>query len=448
MKGVELLYLSTNDTILRMPRCTAMNIIKRHFLYHHADVWGSSVLVHFFRLVVGVVFIGISVSFLLSMPLSQMGERHTVVNSFVVTLCFFVVADMGLFVISKYPSVHRIRYLVPVGLSVFIILLLAILLFRIEYSRPVLVVAIMAAFIYLTLISYFVDGLVGVRVGLIPEGDAATLTKVKGIDWQFLDYNDEHYRCDAIAADLPTLTPEWERFISRAVLAGVPVINARKLLEALTGRVNTRHLSSGMDGSLSPSLLYMMAKRVVDIVVVLCVMPLVVPIIVMAVVIIRLESSGAAFFVQNRVGLGGREFRIYKLRSMFVDTGEADARFAAVEDSRVTDFGRFIRRTRIDELPQLFNVLKGEMSLIGPRPEQKAFVTQFEKIIPFYSYRHAVRPGITGWAQVMHGYAASADDTCLKLEYDLYYIKNFSLWLDILIGFKTIHTMLTGFGAR
>ncbi len=426
-----------------------MNIIKRHFLYHHADIRGSSLVIHMLRLLVGVVFIGCLVRVFLSIPIVEMAKRATVENSLVVTLCFFIGSDTALFVISKYPSVHRIRYLVPICLSVLIILLLAILLLRIEYSRPVLLVAITGAFIYLTLVSYFVDGFAGVKVGLIACGDTATLTNIKGISWRLLeDASSDDYRCDAIAADLPVLTPQWEKFISKAVLAGVPVINARKLLEALTGRVNTSHLSSGVDGSLSPPLLYMMIKRVLDIVVVLCALPVVIPVILVAVVIIRLESKGGAFFLQNRVGFGGREFCIYKLRSMFVDGDETGARFAAVDDSRITRFGRFIRKTRIDELPQLINVLKGEMSLIGPRPEQKAFVTQFEQIIPFYSYRHAVRPGITGWAQVMHGYAASADDTCLKLEYDLYYIKNFSLWLDILIGFKTIHAMITGFGAR
>ena len=115
---------------------------------------------------------------------------------------------------------------------------------------------------------------------------------------------------------------------------------------------------------------------------------------------------------------------------------------------RVTRVGKFIRKTRIDELPQFINVLKGDMSLIGPRPEQRAFVDQFEIDIPFYTYRHVVRPGITGWAQVTQGYAASEDETRIKLEHDFYYIKNFSLWLDILIVFKTIRTMLTGFGAR
>ena len=115
---------------------------------------------------------------------------------------------------------------------------------------------------------------------------------------------------------------------------------------------------------------------------------------------------------------------------------------------RITRVGKFIRKTRLDEIPQFINVLKGEMSLIGPRPEQRAFVTQFEKDMPFYAYRHVVKPGITGWAQVVQGYAADADDTQVKIAYDFYYIKHFSYWLDLLIVLKTIRTILTGFGAR
>ena len=133
---------------------------------------------------------------------------------------------------------------------------------------------------------------------------------------------------------------------------------------------------------------------------------------------------------------------------MTQDSEKDGAKMASVGDMRVTRVGKFIRKVRIDELPQFFNILKGDMSLIGPRPEQKVFVDDFEDKIPFYNYRHIVKPGISGWAQVMHGYAANADETQVKVEYDFYYIKHFSFTLDVLIFFKTIKTMLTGFGAR
>lgn len=153
-------------------------------------------------------------------------------------------------------------------------------------------------------------------------------------------------------------------------------------------------------------------------------------------------------FLQRRVGQFGKEFTIYKFRSMCKDSEKNGAKFASAGDMRVTRIGKFIRKTRIDELPQFFNVLKGDMALIGPRPEQKAFVDKFEDVIPFYSYRHVVKPGITGWAQVVHGYAADVGETQVKIEHDFYYIKNFSFGLDVLIVMKTIYTMVTGFGAR
>ena len=165
-------------------------------------------------------------------------------------------------------------------------------------------------------------------------------------------------------------------------------------------------------------------------------------------IVIKLESDGPMFFIQERVGQGNKDFKVYKLRSMCKDSEKDGAQFAQADDMRITRVGHFIRKTRLDEIPQFINVLKGDMSLIGPRPEQRAFVNQFEEEIPFYSYRHVVKPGITGWAQVVHGYAADADDTRVKIEHDFYYIKHFSLWLDILIVVKTIRTILTGFGAR
>ena len=139
---------------------------------------------------------------------------------------------------------------------------------------------------------------------------------------------------------------------------------------------------------------------------------------------------------------------MYKFRSMTECSDVNQQQETEQDDARVTGIGRFIRKTRIDELPQFLNVLKGEMSLIGPRAEYKRFADELEKQVPFYQYRHIVKPGISGWAQVMHGYATGADETQIKIEHDFYYIKNFSFWLDTLIVFKTIKTVITGFGAR
>ncbi len=199
---------------------------------------------------------------------------------------------------------------------------------------------------------------------------------------------------------------------------------------------------------LKPSETYLKIKQLLDVILVLLSLPLVLPIMLIIGILIMLESRGGIFFLQERIGQGGRPFTIYKFRSMCKDSEKDGSLFAQVNDMRVTHVGKFIRKTRIDELPQFFNVLKGEMSLIGPRPEQKVFVDEFNKQIPFYNYRHIVKPGIAGWAQVLQGYVADADSTKVKLEYDLYYIKFCSFLLDLRILFKTIQIVLTGFGAR
>ncbi len=164
-----------------------------------------------------------------------------------------------------------------------------------------------------------------------------------------------------------------------------------------------------------------------------------------------LESRGRdpILYSQIRVGKRGRPFRVYKFRSMRTDA-ESDgvARWATKDDSRITLLGRFIRKTRLDELPQLFNVLNGDMSLVGPRPERPEFVEQLSRDIPYYAERHWVKPGLTGWAQMLYPYAATEEDTKRKLEYDLYYVKNGGTMLDTIILLQTIEVVLLGKGAQ
>jgi exopolysaccharide biosynthesis polyprenyl glycosylphosphotransferase len=193
---------------------------------------------------------------------------------------------------------------------------------------------------------------------------------------------------------------------------------------------------------------YALIKRLIDVVMALLALVVLSPLLLLLALLIRLETPGNSIFVQERVGLTGRPFRMLKFRSMVNEAEKSGAKFAAVNDSRITRMGRIIRPSRIDELPQLINVLFGQMSLIGPRPEQQAMVDQLSAEIPLYDFRHAVRPGITGWAQVMQGYADDVKSTDTKLSFDLFYIKNISLMMDIVIFFRTIRTILTGFGAR
>lgn len=191
------------------------------------------------------------------------------------------------------------------------------------------------------------------------------------------------------------------------------------------------------------------AKRAFDLIVSTLLLILCLPILLAAALFIWLESGLPVLYRQERVGQGGRAFTLYKLRSMRADAErDGGPRWAAAEDDRTTRVGRILRNFRIDELPQLINVLKGEMSFVGPRPERPVFVDQLVKQIPYYSLRYSVKPGITGWAQVRYAYGGSVDDAVEKLQYDLYYVKNHSLFMDVMILFATVEVVLWGKGAR
>ena len=193
------------------------------------------------------------------------------------------------------------------------------------------------------------------------------------------------------------------------------------------------------------------SKRALDLFVGVTIFLLGWPLMLLVALAIRMESGRGApiLFHQVRVGLNGKTFRVHKFRSMRTDA-EADgiARWASKDDSRVTRVGNFIRKTRLDELPQVFNVLRGEMSLVGPRPERPEFVEQLAHELPFYSERHRVKPGLTGWAQLSYPYGATTEDARNKLEFDLYYVKNASAFLDLIILLETVEVVLWGKGAH
>ncbi len=189
-------------------------------------------------------------------------------------------------------------------------------------------------------------------------------------------------------------------------------------------------------------------KRILDIILSFIALICSTPIMLIAAILIKLESKGPAFFSQKRVGLNDQEFTIYKLRSMCNDAEKNGAVWAKKNDARVTSLGKFIRKVRIDELPQFWNILMGDMSLIGPRPERMVFVKELEEEIPYYYIRHTIKPGLTGWAQINYPYGATKEDALHKLEYELYYIKNMSIFFDIKIMLKTAGVMLFGQGSR
>jgi len=187
-------------------------------------------------------------------------------------------------------------------------------------------------------------------------------------------------------------------------------------------------------------------KRIFDITCAIIIAIITSPIMLISILIIKLESKGNTLYIQKRVGLGNKEFNIYKFRSMGQDAEINGAQWAEKNDPRVTKFGNIMRKTRIDELPQLWNVIKGDMTFVGPRPERMIFIKELEKGIPFYNIRHCVKPGLTGWAQVKYPYGASVEDAFQKLQYDLYYIKHQTVVFDIMVLFKTLKIVIFGRG--
>ena len=415
--------------------------------------WYEIIIFNFwFQLVVGFLFIVITPQWLRYGGLVDSLSLH--VSSNTNTLYANSIAFFSAFIILRklhqFPGSRTMAYIFPTIAGCWLIVIATLFFLRADYARSILASAYLFANIW-AIVGYFLGRRYYTpKLALLPFGEITEFSQQDKIHITILtEPNLQGRRYDAVVADLHSDMPaEWQKFLAECTLANIPVFHAKQLLERFTGRVKLKHLSENIFGALAPSPIYSALKRFFEILLVLLTSPLWLPIMLITGIIIKLESKGPMFFTQNRVGLGNKDFTVYKLRSMCADSEKHGAQFAKANDMRVTRVGKFIRKTRIDEIPQFLNILKGDMSLIGPRPEQRTFVEQFEKEIPFYTYRHVVRPGISGWAQVTQGYAASEDETRIKLEHDLYYIKNFSLWLDILIIFKTVKTMLTGFGAR
>ena len=232
---------------------------------------------------------------------------------------------------------------------------------------------------------------------------------------------------------------------------GRDVVDGHYLYEEESGRLSIDHLKPSaliFSTGFRRRLVTMLLKRCLDVLVAIVGIVALVPLVVLLSILIKLDSSGPVFYRQMRVGLRGRPYMIWKFRSMRQDAEQSGARWATSEDPRVSRVGRWIRKWRLDELPQLINVMRGEMSLVGPRPERPVFVQELRNTIPYYDLRHTVRPGITGWAQTRFRYGASKEDSHVKLQYDLFYVKNLSLALDLRIVVHTVKVMLMGEGAR
>ncbi len=354
---------------------------------------------------------------------------------------------------GELPGTWESSGILPGYFLSFGIAFIIILLFRIDYSRSVLIGSFLLSIAWFFAVYLFTQRKANLRLGIVEGGNVDQFARLKGVECQPISLTAWPEDVDAITADFRfDHIDEWQTRLTAFVLAGIPVYHSKDLHESLTGKANLEHLSENHFGTLGPQSSLIMGKFLLDQIVAVPVLLLTAPLFFLIALVIKLDSKGPVIFRQSRVGFRGESFEVRKFRTMTVEdmgASETVSRYMTDEnDKRITRAGRFLRRTRLDELPQIINILRGEMSWIGPRPEAEILSQWYQSEIPFYRYRHVVRPGITGWAQVNQGHVTDIHDIKTKLQLDFYYIRNFSIWLELLILMKTLKTMFTGYGHR
>ncbi len=322
---------------------------------------------------------------------------------------------------------------------------------RLSYSRPLMAVALLVSLMVCTAIVLLRDNLRTRRVGIVPAGLTSDLMTWVGPNVTIItspQISPRNY--DEILINFSAkIDSEWTKFASTAILSGCQVRHAAEYVEEVSGRVYPEHFAVEHISANPETHSYFVYKRIVDILAVVLLAPVAIPVIIIAGGAIAYTMGRPIFFHQDRVGFGGNLFRMHKLRTMRnLAAGESALTTTLRGDPRITPLGAFLRRFRIDELPQFWNVLRGDMSLVGPRPEEAKLAKNYAKAIPVYHYRCLVRPGITGWAQIRSGYANDDQQTLDKVAYDLYYAKYMSLQLDLRIMAGTLIAVMRGSDAR
>lgn len=360
----------------------------------------------------------------------------------------FISACLVIRQILRFPMAQGSSHVVPTLLISFGILLGILVLGRIEFSRYLIISSFLLSVIWCLAYAHGLNRMRRLTLGIVPFGAALEL-EVDGKFATAVRIGPERsiVGCDAVVADLRADLPDaWERFLADCALQRLPVYHFKQIYEWLTGRVHIEHLSENQFGSLLVPRYYEAAKRLADLLLGLLLSPLLIVLMVGIAILIKLDGPGPVFFVQERMGFRGTKFRMIKFRTMKPE--HQGPHHTEDNDARITRVGRVLRRHRLDELPQIINILRGEMSWIGPRPESLALAEWYEADVPFYRYRHIVRPGISGWAQVHQGQTAGLNEAMEKLQFDFFYIKHFSPWLDLLIAMKSVRVLLTGYRSR
>lgn len=344
-----------------------------------------------------------------------------------------------------FPRIEHLGIIFTIVSFTFLLVIGIIAIGRFYYSRSFLLSSYILDTTLLLLCSRKKRKL---NLGIIPSEDYEEFLKISDINWHILQSPQNMNLDGIVVSSLDKLDSKWSKYIVTQKLKGVPIYHVSEIYESMLGKLPLRYFYVEFIENFNQSLIVRFIKRLFDIILASLLFPVFLLLTLIISILIKLDSEGPVFFTQERVGQGGKIYKIVKFRTMYKDADINGPRFTEEDDPRITPIGRVLRKFHLDELPQIWNILRGDMSFIGPRPEQAKIVKEFEKKIPFYSYRHLVKPGITGWAQVNQGYAAGILETIEKLEYDLYYVKNLSLWLDIVIIIKTIKILFTKWGAR
>ncbi len=342
----------------------------------------------------------------------------------------------------------NIGYVAPVAVLTYALIAAILLLLRTDYSRVQLFGSGLLTVIWMASVAQLRSRYLVRAYAVIPRSSIADMPVLATCRW--LDFDEvqrREIRVDAIVADLGSGLGEARlAALADAAIAGVPVLDRRYIVETLTGRTPLGGLTPNEFGALLPSRQYLVVRRSVELGLTVLLLPVLLPMLLGVALAVRLDSPGPVFFVQTRIGRRGQPFRMVKFRTMFHGAGGPS--FTTSSDPRVTRIGAFLRKCRLDELPQLFNVLNGHMSWVGPRPEAESLEKGYVRDIEHFALRSIVRPGVTGWAQINQGYAHESDEMRSKLEYDLYYLKHCSLWLDLVIVLRTFAVVFRGTGAR
>jgi len=399
-------------------------------------------------------FIDIGVAILFSSLVLLMPKHNVATES----LQFWIIAMILFWQVTREPEkifIQGYRHILRLLFFSIAATIMCLFIFRVNYSLRVLLSVSCLWTISVALIRY-------VMIKILPDriiaGDKEIIEKLKKTDTKFqknfsvlelqdlssIDYNHFDY---VVFDPKKDYDEKWRSFFVHAKVAGIPVYSIYEIEEVLQGKVSVELLKHNwIANNFVLNKLYLNIKRFLDIVFCIITLPITIPLSLIIAWLIRFNMGKQVIFSQYRVGLGGDLFKIYKFRTMVLEQ-DIKSETLGENDPRITKLGKFLRKTRLDEIPQLYNILIGHMSLIGPRPEWEETAKKFSEEIPLYYLRNMLRPGVTGWAQVHQGHTTGVEGNYEKLRYDIYYIKNCSIWIDLKILFRTIYIVLTGHGA-